>query len=177
MADQIVMLQQRARHRSLARANARALAGAGIPEDQVLEAMNRWHLGVLEQQLAGGAIDLHLGLARHGRGVPFCTAGSKPVIWAREGLGAFRSPYFSMQLPEAQRWWCGIVWLEQNRGCPTCIQRAYQYADEQGWRQPRRLGDLLGLSEVLGPERGSEGSGPRMTRQGFTRGQPERDDA
>lgn len=170
MPNQTQIKLARTRHRERELANIRALAGAGVREDTVLAAMNRWHLAVLEQQLGGGHVDLHLGLARHGRGVPFCTAGSRPFVWARESLGAFRSPYFSMDLPEQQRWWCGIVWLEQNRGCPSCIARAYQWADEEGWRQPRRLGDLLGGLEGLGPERGNEPTGPRIGRSGFVRG-------
>lgn len=120
-------------------ANRRALAGAGLTEALVLEAMNRAHIGVLEQQLAAGAVNLHLGIARHGAGRPFCA----PEQVARESLGAFRSPYFSPKLKESQRIWCGIVWLEQNRGCPSCIERAYAYADERGWAQPKRLGELL----------------------------------
>lgn len=148
----------------------RALAGAGVGEDEILDAANKWHLAVLEQRLAGGAIDLHLGYAKHYKGLPFCVAEAGTEIWAREGLGAFRSPYFSIRLPEQQRWWCGIVWLEQNRGCPSCIRLAYQFADENGWKQPRRLGELLGLAEDLGPLRGTTPTGPRMTRHGFTRG-------
>jgi hypothetical protein len=123
----------------LHRANRRALAGAGLNEQLVLDALNRRHVGVLEQPLAAGAIMLHIGLARHGAGHPFCA----PKIIARESLGAFRSPYFSPKLKESQRIWCGIVWLEQNRGCPSCIEAAYKFADEHGWKQPRRLGELL----------------------------------
>lgn len=174
MADpQIRAYRNRLRARELA--NVRAVAGAGVGEDEILDAMNRWHLAVLEQPLAGGSLDLHLGFARHGRGLPFCVAEAhtlhgKPKVWARESLGAFRSPYFSMQLPEPQRWWCGVVWLEQNRGCPTCVGLAYRFADEEGWPQPKRLGELLGLGETLGPERGNQTSGPRLTRRGFVRG-------
>lgn len=165
---------QRPLHRALNRANIRALAGAGVPESDVLEAMNRWHLAVLEQPLLGGALQLHLGLARGGKGVPFCTTTienhGKPRVWARESLGAFRSPYFSIRLPEPQRWWCGIVWLEQNRGCESCVACAYKWADEEGWAQPKRLGDLLGLGETLAPARGATPSGPRLTSRGFVRG-------
>lgn len=158
----------RPRHRELSHANHRAIAGAGIPEADVLEAMNKLHVAVLEQPLGGGGIQIHLGLARHGKGRPFCTAGhGGPTIIARESLGAFRSPYFSIRLPEQQRWWCGIVWLEQNRGCPSCVSRAYQYADEQGWAQPRRLGELLGIGG--GPARDTS-SGPSIGAKGFTRG-------
>lgn len=120
-------------------ANRRALAGAGLNEAMILEAMNRAHIGVLEQQLAGGAVQLHLGIARHGAGRPLCA----PEQIARESLGAFRSPYFSPKLKESQRIWCGIMWLELNRGCPSCVQLAYKYADERGWAQPKRLGELL----------------------------------
>ena len=178
MADATQISRMRTRHLARQLANVRAFAGAGVGEDEVLAAMNRRHIGVLEQQLAAGALDLHLGLALHGKGVPFCVGWSHhtkgtPLLEAREGLGAFRSPYFSMKLPERQRWWCGIMWLELNRGCPTCISLAYQFADEEGWPQPKRLGDLLELpggDGALGPQRGVEQTGPRMTRQGFTRG-------
>jgi hypothetical protein len=174
VADPAIKALRRQRFRELDRANARALAGAGVPESDVLEVLNRWHLGVLGQKLAGGALMLHLGLARPGRGAPLCTAGDprdpKQRIWAPEQLGAFRSPYFSIRLPEPQRWWCGIVWLEQNRGCQECVHRAYKWADDEGWAQPRALGDQLGLGEGLGPERGSGASGPRITSTGFRRG-------
>ena len=173
----VIRLQQRGRFRERSRANARAMSGAGVPEDDVLEAMNRRHLGVVEQPLAGGAIDIHLALAQYGKGIPFCVAegyhyGRNPLLYARESLGAFRSPYFSIRLPEQQRWWCGIVWLEQNRGCPSCIRLAYQFADENGWPQPKRLAELLDLGgNPAGPQRGLElPGGPRLTRHGFTRG-------
>lgn len=174
MSDVVSLRSYRNRLRQRELANIRAIQGAGVGEDQILDAMNRWHLGVLEQQLAAGAIDLHLGYARHGHGMPFCVAEAhvlegKPKVSARESLGAFRSPYFSMNLPEQQRWWCGIVWLEQNRGCPSCTRLAYQFADEEGWPQPKRLGELLGLGETLAPARGTTQTGPRMTRQGFVR--------
>jgi hypothetical protein len=123
----------------LNRANARALAGSGLSEGLVLEALNRRHLAVLEEPRAGGAVHLHVGHARHGTGRPLCT----PAVSLRESLGAFRSPYFSPRLRESQRIWCAIVWLEQNRGCSRCIELAYAHADEQGWKQPRRLGELL----------------------------------
>jgi hypothetical protein len=126
-------------HRELERANARAYAGAGISEAETLEAMNRQHVAVLEQQLGGGAVMLHLGLARHGRGRPFCA----PRVWAREALGAFRSPYFSMYRPEPERWECGIRWLELNRGCEQCVDHAYAYVRQLGWKVPRTLGRLL----------------------------------
>jgi hypothetical protein len=175
MSDPAQIRVYRNKLRERAVANARAIAGAGVGEDEILDAMNRWHLAVLEQRLAGGSVDLHLGMARHGKGLPFCVAEAhhahgKPLVWAPEGLGAFRSPYFSLKLPEQQRWWCGIVWLEQNRGCPSCIGLAYRFADEEGWPQPKRLGELLGLGETLAPERGSHTGGPRLTRQGFVRG-------
>lgn len=134
-ADPVVLR----RFRSLHEANRRAQAGAGVSEADVLDAMNRRHIGVLEQQVGAGAIVLHLGVSRGGRGRPFCA----PDMIAREALGAFRSPYFSMRLPESQRIWCGISWLEQNRGCEECTHIAYAYADRQGWPQPRRLGELL----------------------------------
>ena len=121
------------------RANRRALLGAGLNEELVLEALNRRHIAVLEQQLGVGAIMLHLGFARHGAGRPLCA----PTVTTRESLGAFRSPYFSPRLKESQRIWCGIVWLEQNRGCTGCIEAAYKLADERGWRQPHRLAELL----------------------------------
>lgn len=160
MSDAVILrTQAKARHRERARANARALAGAGVDEDELLDAMNKVHLAVLEQPLAGGGLDIHLGLAQYGRGVPFCTAAVGAKVWAREALGAFRSPYFSMRLPENQRWWCGIAWLELNRGCPTCIDYAYRYARDQGFKQPTRLGELLERDE-----------GPRLGREGFTRG-------
>jgi hypothetical protein len=176
MPDPVITRGYRNRLKQRELANIRAFAGAGINEDEILDAMNHWHLAVLEQQLGGGAVHIHLGYARHGKGVPFCTAvleaAGAPRIWARESLGAFRSPYFSIKLPEKQRWWCGIVWLEQNRGCPDCIDCAYKWADEQGWPQPRQLGELLGLQERLGPLRGGDQpQGPHFARNGFTRGQ------
>ena len=176
MADVISLKHYRNALKTRRRANELAQAGAGVDEDIILEAANRWHLAVLEQRLGGGGIQIHLGMARGYRGVAFCVGEAAhqgaPMIWARESLGAFRSPYFSMKLPEDQRWWCGIVWLEQNRGCPSCIRLAYQFADENGWKQPRRLGELLELgSETLGPARGSSSStGPRITARGFERG-------
>lgn len=127
------------RFRSLHEANRRAQAGAGVSESDVLDAMNRRHLAVLEQQVGGGGIVPHLGIARGGRGRPFCASDQI----ARESLGAFRSPYFSLRLPESQRIWCGIAWLELNRGCEECIHQAYAYADARGWPQPRQLGELL----------------------------------
>jgi hypothetical protein len=130
----------RARFRELAEANRRAFAGASVPETDVLDALNRRHLAVLEQHRPGGFIMLHLGHARHGHGRPFCAPLDVEIP---ESLGAFRSPYFSIQLPEQQRIWCGIVWLERNRGCYACVQWAYTIADMRGWRQPRRLGELL----------------------------------
>lgn len=175
MPDPTVTRTFRNRLRQRELANIRALAGAGVGEDEILQAMNEWHMAVLEQPLAGGAIQIHLGLARGGKGIPFCTTTiehvGKPLVWARESLGAFRSPYFSMKLPEQQRWWCGIVWLEQNRGCSDCIACAYKWADEEGWKQPKRLGELLELgTEPLGPARGNGTAGPRITSRGFVRG-------
>lgn len=176
MSDVVQLARYRkTAHKARAMANARALAGAGVGEDEVLKAMNERHLAVLEQQLGGGFTMLHLGLAKGGKGLPFCvgeahTLHNAPLVWAREGLGALRSPYFSVKLPEQQRWWCGIVWLEQNRGCESCVRLAYQFAEENGWPQPKRLGDLLGLGETLGPLKGTTQTAARMTSRGFVRG-------
>lgn len=95
---------------------------------------NQPYLTILLEKRHGGHQHVHAGLARHGYGRTMCAEQLLPEFWL-----AARAEGFELYRTDAWRHRWAEVFLEQNRGCPHCLEILRSVGREAGWAVPTSL--------------------------------------